>query len=81
MIRKTLLLALVIALCLFLSDPAWSAPPQINEIALRRTARGDVESHDRRLQPPGNPRLVARSGFVSIGPRNRAPRKMSPTGS
>ena len=56
MIRKTLLHALALALCLVFSDPAWSAPPQINENhALRRTARGDVGSHDQRLEPRGKP--------------------------
>ena len=64
MIRKTLLLALALALCLFLSDPAWSAPPQINEIppyGVQRGVTSEVTINGSNLA--GNPRLVAPFGF------------------
>jgi hypothetical protein len=64
MIRKTLLLALALALCLVLSHPAWSAPPQINEITpygVQRGVASEVTIKGSNLA--GNPRLVAPFGF------------------
>ena len=62
MIRKTVLLA--VAIGLFLTVPAWSAPPQINDLAPLGGQRGvATELTISGSNLAGNPRLIAPFGF------------------